>query len=342
MAPAVIRDIGLACFRRAGVSPGMSRLVVESLVVTSLRGVDSHGIRLIPHYVRAIMLGRVNMAPRLRFHKTLPGTGILEADNALGIIAGTRAMEEAIRMGNNVGMGAVAVAHSSHFGAAGLYTIKAAKRGMIGFACTHVEALVLPPNGKKPFLGTNAISIAVPCAGEDPICLDMATTTMTLNKLMMYRAAHKKIPEGLVADKNGRMTTDPTRAVYLTHFGSYKGYGFAFMVDMFSSMLSGMPWGPHLTPMFPLTGDKRNLGHFFWAINIKGFQKLETFKRRMRKMADELRTIPSVTGDSVMVPGDPEKHEYDKRIKSNRIPIPQADYASLCAVAKELGVTIDN
>jgi len=337
-APEKLRLLGSSCLTAAGVSKKNALLVADALTTTSLRGIDSHGVRLFSHYTKAILLGRVNPKPSFRFKKTMPAIGVLDADNGLGIAAGFTAMDHAISMAKKVGMGSVAVSHSSHFGAAGLYTIKAANMGMVGFACTHVEALVLPYNGRKPFFGTNAISIAVPVAGEDPICLDMATTTMTLNKLNMYKAAEATIPKGWAADVNGKITTDSQKAQYLTHFGGYKGYGFAFMVDVFSSMFTGMPWGPHIMPMFPLNDKKRNLGHYFWAINIEGFTHLSTFKKRMSTMVDELRATPSVSNQPVMVPGDPEKQQFVKRSKEGKIPIPKADLDSLITVSRELGI----
>jgi ureidoglycolate dehydrogenase (NAD+) len=333
-----LRKLGVASLAKTGVSKKSAELVVDSLITTSLRGVESHGIRLLPHYLQVIRLGRVNPKPNMTFVKTMAATGRLHADNSLGIVSGMEAMSRAISMAKKVGMGSVAVSHSSHFGAAGLYTIEAAKQGMIGFACTHVEALVLPYNGKKPFLGTNAISYAFPCAEEDPVCLDMATTTMSLNKLNMYKNSNTPIPDGWAADAEGTITTNPKRAQFLTHFGGYKGYGFAFVVDAFSSLLSGMPFGPHLTPMFPLNSTHRNLGHFFSVINIEAFEKLPIFKKRISQMVRELRSIPSVSTTPVMVPGDPEKKIFKERSAAGKIPIPRADLSALLTVAKTLRV----
>jgi ureidoglycolate dehydrogenase (NAD+) len=332
------RDFGYTCLTKTGVPRKSSQEIVDALITTSLRGVDSHGIRLLAHYIQAVQVGRINPKPVFRFTRTRSSTGILDADDGFGIAAGFYAMDQAIQMAKKTGVGAVSVSHSTHFGSAGLYTIRAAENGMIGYANTHVEALVLPFNGKKPFLGTNAISWAVPCAGEDPVVLDMATTVMTKNKLNMYKAEQKKIPIGAAADSSGRLTTNPKDAEFLMHFGGYKGYGIAFMVEVFSSMLTGMNWGPHITSMYPLTSAKRNLGHFFYAIDIEAFEKLATFKRRMRLMVEEIRRIPHVSKESVMVPGDPEKRMYEKRVKEGRIPIPEADFAVLSTVAAKLGI----
>ena len=42
--------------------------VVASLIQTSLRGVDSHGINLFPHYCRTVSAGQVNALPLSLIH----------------------------------------------------------------------------------------------------------------------------------------------------------------------------------------------------------------------------------------------------------------------------------
>ena len=40
--------------------------------LASLRGVDSHGIRLLPHYINALKNGRINGNPKFKVIKTFP------------------------------------------------------------------------------------------------------------------------------------------------------------------------------------------------------------------------------------------------------------------------------
>ena len=68
------------------------------------------------------------------FQRRLAATGCLNADDGLGHLAGYTAMEHATAMADEVGIGAVAVGHSSHFGAAGCYALAAAERGYLGMA----------------------------------------------------------------------------------------------------------------------------------------------------------------------------------------------------------------
>src|SRR5262245_18696986 len=112
----------------ANVDEDNAKHVIDGLIQTSLRGVDSHGIRLFPHYVRAVKAGRVNARPKMKFTKTGESAGRLDADHAFGHAAGALAMEHAIALAKKSGVGAVAVFNSTHFGAAAYYGLMAAEK----------------------------------------------------------------------------------------------------------------------------------------------------------------------------------------------------------------------
>lgn len=333
-----ITAFGRALFHAVSVASWHSEPVVDGLVETSLSGVDSHGIRLLPHYVRAVMVGRINKRPRFKYKKNSPSVGILDADHGFGIAAGVIAMDHAIDLAKTTGVGAISVRYSSHFGAAAIFALRAARKNMIGIAFTDVDSLVFPYGGKKTYFGTNPICFAAPMEGEEPWCLDMATSRIPLNKILAYRAAKKSLETGWGADKSGNPTTDPEKAVSPLSIGDYKGYGLAMMVAILSSLLAGMPFGQQITPMYPLDGRRRNLGHFFMAMNISSFRSIKGFKRDLSQMVRELRSItPRDAGSPVIVPRDPEKAKYILRLK-NGIPVPMNDLESYRQLAIELGI----
>lgn len=325
-------------FKKAGVPGRISSYVINGLIETSLRGVDSHGVRLMPHYIKVFQNRRINKNPKFKFKKTSSSVLIMDADHSYGIAAGNIAMEKAIKIAKRTGIGAVAVKNSSHFGAAAIYSLLAAKNNMIGLSFTHTDSLVLPFGSKKSFLGTNPICFAAPIKGESPFCLDMATTQISWNKLMMYKTQKKKLEENWAADINGITTTESERAEFLLPVGSYKGYGLGLMIEILCSLLTGMPYGPHIKPMYPLDGNKRFLGHFFMAIDISKFQNVNIFKNRMRLLIDELRNQPVARNfQNVKVAGDPEKEFYKKRLKDG-IPVLEQEFNNFITLAKELKI----
>ncbi|MDD5269592.1 MAG: Ldh family oxidoreductase [Candidatus Omnitrophica bacterium] len=321
---------------KAGVREDVSEYVSEGLVQTSLRGVDSHGIRLLPHYLAAVKGGRINPDPNYKFKKTSASTGMLDADHTFGHAAGMEAVKKAVKLAEDAGSGHIAVYNSTHFGAAAYYALEIAKHDMIGFSFTHADSLMKTYGGNRAFLGTNPISFAAPIYGEEPFCLDMATTLFNFNKIKQMREKELKAPAGAGADSEGMDTTDPNEITMLLPAGGYKGYGLSFMIEVLCSMLTGMPYGPQISKMFaaPLS-EKRLLGHFMIALRIDCFQEKEAFKKRMKRMADELRSEPVMKGvDRIRIAGDPEKEAFAKRTESG-IPLSHAEARLLKAIADE-------
>ena len=299
----------LQALKRIKVNERVARYVVDGLVQTSLRGVDSHGLRLFPHYVKAVEAGRINPKPKFKFKKTAGATGLLDADHTFGHAAGMVGMEHAIRLAQKSGIGAVSVCNSTHFGAAAIYSLLAAKKNMIGLSFTHADSLLLTYGGKRPFFGTNPICFTAPCAGEDPLCLDMATSVVTWNKIKQCKEKGQKIPSGIGADKKGKATQNVGQVASLLPIGGYKGFGLSMMIEVFCSLLSSMPFGRDIVSMYKAPiHKKRHLGHFFVAINISDFVNINVFKRRCKQMMDEVRREPKIFRRGViMVSGDPEK-----------------------------------
>ncbi len=327
---------------KAGVAHAVSGLVAEGLVQTSLRGVDSHGVRLLPHYIEGVLKGRINPDPKYKFKKTSSSTGIFNADHSFGHAAGIMAARRAVELARVAGTGHVAVYNSTHFGAAAYYSLEIAKSDMIGMSFTHADALIRSYGGRRPFLGTNPISFAAPCKGEGPFCLDMASSAITFNKVRQLREKGIPAPHGTGADRFGIDTTDPSEITMLLPMGGHKGYGLSMMVEILCSMLTGMPYGPYISNMFkaPMS-EKRFLAHYVIAIRIDCFQKKDVFKERLSLMMKELRNEPrKKAGTPIMVPGDPEKNAAKERSVKG-IPIPLPEYEALKREGLRFGVKLD-
>lgn len=321
------------------VRDDVAEYVTEGLVQTSLRGVDSHGIRLLEHYIKALRGGRINPNPQYRFKKTSPSTGLLDADHTFGHAAGMKAVEYAIGLAKKAGSGHIAVYNSTHFGAAAYYSLEIARHNMIGMVFTNTDALLKTYAGKRAFLGNNPISFAAPCADEEPFCLDMATSVVTFNKIRQWREDGVRAPLGVGANLKGIETTDPTEITMLLPIGGYKGYGLSLVVEILCSLLTGMPYGPHIPRMFeaPL-GQKRFLGHFISAIRIGCFCDEDIFKNKLSVLMKEIRNEPPLNKEiPVQVAGDPEKKIAGNR-KLKGIPLNQKEYNSLKNFSDEYGV----
>lgn len=316
-------------FEKEGICREHAFLAAEAICTASLRGTDSHGIRLLPHYLNAIKSGRIDPKAKFVFKKISPSTGILDANHGIAHAAVAKAMDHAIDLAKDAGTGFVSVKNSNHCGAMAYYGLRAAKKDMIGLAFTNATPKLQTFNSTKPFFGLNPICFTAPIEGEEPFCYDASPTVMSNNKIKMLIEQGGELPPDIVADQDGKITNDPKQAKMLIPLGGkvagYKGYAMSMVVDILCSLLSGMPNGKDVSTMYQPDGgnlsDKRYLAQFVGAIRIDVFQDVKIFKQRLKQTADAVRALPKsddVEGE-VMVPGDPEKKSTEKNLISGII-----------------------
>ena len=66
-----LSDFTRTLLGRAGYDALSADAATRAVMHGSLLGVDSHGVRLVPHYVRVVEGGRVNGRPRFSFSGSL-------------------------------------------------------------------------------------------------------------------------------------------------------------------------------------------------------------------------------------------------------------------------------
>ncbi|AGA20859.1 MULTISPECIES: ureidoglycolate dehydrogenase [Bacillus] len=313
----------------AGLNERDAEKVADVLVHADLRNVHSHGVLRTEHYVNRLLAGGINPGAQPVFKETGPVTGVLDGDDGFGHVNCDMAMDHAIDMAKKKGVGMVTAVNSSHCGALSYFVQKAADEKLLGMAMTHTDSIVVPFGGRTPFLGTNPIAYGVPAKHKKPFILDMATSKVAFGKILQAREEGKEIPEGWGVDENGEAVTDPDKVVSLSTFGGPKGYGLSIVVDVFSGLLAGAAFGPHIAKMYSGLDQKRKLGHYVCAINPAFFTDWDTFLEQMDAMIDELQQSPPAVGfERVYVPGEIEQL-HEERNKKNGISIVRSVYEFL-------------
>ena len=325
------------CLQRSRVSEDHARCLAESLVQTSLWGIDSHGIARLTHYLNRLAHGSVNPAPQIVVTRSGPATAQVAGDRGLGIVVAHRANRIAMEIAREQGVGAVGVSDSSHCGAVGLYARAAAREGLIGFAFTHSDKIAAPHGGHRPFLGTNPIAMAFPREGSEPVCLDMATTSIPWNRVMNARREGGAIAPGVAVDADGHDTTDAQQASALRPLGGpdygHKGYGLALAVELLCGPLHGNPWGPLIGPMYAELERPRRLGAFFVVLDPQRFAGGPAFAATVEQIARALAAEPGAP----KMPGDPER-EAEAQRRAEGIPIEPGLAAEMRSWSDRLGV----
>lgn len=332
-----LTEWAIAALSKVGVPPDEARLVGESLVQTSIWGVDSHGVLRLTHYLRRMTLGSIKAAAVPVVTRTGPVTAQVHGEDGLGIVHATLAMEVAIEMARENGVGVVGVGHSSHCGAMQLYTRMAAAQHLVGIAMTHSSSVVVPHGGNNKYFGTNPISIAVPRKSGAAVCLDMATSQVAWNKVLNARIEGYDLDPGVAVDSEGRPTVDPHQARAGVPLGGpiygYKGYGLAFMVDLLCGVMNGMTFGRHINNMYEDLEHPRKIGHFLMAIDPGRFAGADTLEATVDAVVADLRTQ-----GEILYPGEPEERAQEERATSG-VPIDDQALGDMREWSVRLGIS---
>ncbi|GGD60084.1 Ldh family oxidoreductase [Paenibacillus nasutitermitis] len=311
-----------------------AEIVADVLVHANLRGVDSHGVMRLPHYVSTIQSNGIHPNPAISFSRTGTVSGIVDGNDGLGHVIMHRAAQEAIQLAKEHGMGAVSSINSSHCGALSYFAQMAIDHGMVSIVVTNTDKMVAPFGGTEAFFGTNPIAFGFPAATNPPIILDMATSSVAYGKILDARQKNMAIPDHWGIDANGQATNDPHLITTLLPFGGAKGYGINLVVDILAGVLTGSPFGPHIAPMY---GDdlsiQRKLGHFMLVMDPGKFSLQSHFGSYLDQLIDELHQAPaSQENGKVMLPGEIESICEKKRLQGG-IPLDTGLYHYLMSSA---------
>ncbi len=329
-----------------GMPEAAARDSTAVMMAADLRGIDSHGISMLDIYERWKQVGkfRVGALPRVVLDR--PVLAVIDGGGGLGHHPSRLATEMAIAKARAMGLAAVSVRNSHHYGAAGVYAWQMAEAGLIGISCSGVHnAATVPTFARVPMFGTNPWAFAAPAGRNPPFVLDMATSTVAIGKLKIASFAGKPVPEGWALDAEGRPVTDSAAAYAQPRVtplggsreqGSHKGYGLAAMVEILSTQLSGATY----TPLRPKEQAPDDVGHFFLAIDPAAFRPEGGFEADMDALIDALHGCPPADpARPVLVHGDPERAAEAER-RRDGIPVPAALRASLTEVARRAGVPV--
>jgi len=325
--------------RAWGMQADLAAVTASLMSETDLLGIDSHGISMLPSYEDKLQAGTLAIGARPRVVRDGPASALLDAMGGLGYPAAAQAMEMAVDKALQLGVGAVAVRNSHHFGAAGIYARIAVKRGVVGLVASSANGVIMVPTGAAvPMLGTNPLAFGAPSARNEPFVLDMATTTVAANKVKVYDFLGKPLPSGWAMDGAGQAVTDASQAMaYIfkrpdggltplggtAEMGSHKGYGLAMMAQILGSTLTGSAFAATYAKR-RAEGQPDDIGHFFLALNPDAFRDAGSFEADLDDMIDALHdTPPAEPGRPVCVAGEPEAACRAERMAAG-IPISKA------------------
>lgn len=335
--PDALSDYVTRMFQAVGVPHADAAFTARSLVKTNLMGHDSHGVVRMPQYIAAIESGELN--PRgepVVTHET-PVTALVDGRWSLGQITARFTVQTAMDKAQTHGLAMTAPLNCGHVGRLGEWVEQAAAQELIALAFCNSGGgggLVTPHGGSQRCLGTDPIAAALPLRQQPPIVVDFATSVVAEGKIRVARNAGKTLAPGLILDAQGQPSVDPVdlyRDGMLLPAAGHKGYGLGLVMEFLGGVFTGRG-----CTIFP--GFKPGNGVLFVVMRADLFQPLDAYYADAQRLVDAVLAVrPAPGGEGVMLPGEPERRNMAQR-RQTGIPLDDATWSQLAAVAERLGV----
>jgi LDH2 family malate/lactate/ureidoglycolate dehydrogenase len=315
-------------------------IVAHCLVSADLRGVETHGLARLPIYLARLRGGLIDPRPVLVPERKTPVAAALDGQNGFGFVVGTRAMDEAVAMAREFGVGVVSARRSTHFGMAASYALRAVDAGFLALVFSNASPAMPPWGGRTMLLGTNPLAAGAPGGRHGPIVLDMSPAVAARGKIRRAEQRGEQIPIGWALDAQGRPTTDPASALagVVLPIGEHKGSGLALFMDIFGGVISGAAFAGGVGDQYKAMDRPQDVGHFFLAMRADLFITDAEYRARMDTLIERVRAGPIAEGvGEILLPGEPEVRTEAIRRRTG-IPYSAAEIATLAVEAARAGV----
>lgn len=322
-----------------GVNSAQINSVADVMAWSDLVGRSTHGIARLKIHVDRLAKGVLNPTSQPVVSKAGSSMELIDGDRGFGHHVACLAIDRAIDLARESGVGSVGVHNSNFFGAAAYYVNRAAEAGMIGLALSNSVPNVAAFGGAKPVFGTNPLGFGAPRGNGRHFLLDMATSAWSASAVRASLDRGDTLPEGVAVDEAGVQITEPRHvaASTLLPLGGAKGYGLALMIEMLTAVITGAGVSRGVASLFRDMSRSGDNGHFMLAIDISKLMPLGTYYERIEDLIETIKS--SNPNNEVLYPGEHRWRTRDDNL-ANGIPIAPGVAASLDQLARPLGLVV--
>ncbi|MGE7468503.1 Ldh family oxidoreductase [Bosea sp. NPDC003192] len=301
-----LEALARSLLERAGLPHDKAGDIAEVLVEGDLLGKSTHGLALLPLYLREIESGGMTADGEPEILHDIGACQTWDGHKLPGPWLARRATAEAIARAKRFGLGAVAIQRSHHTACLGAYLQPAIDAGclMLLTLTDPGHSSVAPFGGVTPVLTSNPIAFGAP-APDAPILIDMSTALMTNGGVAAFRQRGEHLPHPFLMDAQGRPSADPN-VIAAEPPGSilplggleagHKGFSIGLIVELLTGCLAGRGRAEG--------GDGWSAAVFILVMDPAAFGGTENFNRQVAVLAERCHAAQPRPGfDHVDLPG---------------------------------------
>lgn len=321
-------------------------IVAGHLVEANLKGHDSHGVGMLPTYVKNLSERTLFANRHVRLVKDEGPFLIGDGQLGHGQVVALELTDLAIERAREHGLAVAGLHMAHHVGRVGAYGERCAAAGLVSLHFVNVAGhgpLVAPHRGTDARFGTNPLCLTLPATERTPaIVLDFATSRIAMGKVRVAHNKGQELPAGTILDARGRPSLDPADMFSeprgaLRTFGEHKGYGLAMFAELLGGALSG---GTTISPHHPrVYGIVNNM--LTVVVDPARLGTLPYLKAEIDAFVAYCKASPAERADEpVLIPGEPERLSRARRLAEG-IPVDATSWREIVAAAGAAGLGAD-
>lgn len=321
-------------FLNAGLAETQADICAQIHCESSCDGVFSHGLNRVARFVDYVKKGWVNIDARPESVKSFGSIEIYDGQRGIGITNALFAVDRAMTLASEHGVGIVGLRNTTHWMRGGTYGWKAVEKGYAAICWTNTESCMPAWGAKDTRVGNNPFVMAVPMQ-EGALVLDMAMSQYSYGKLQVTRLKGEKLPYPGGFDKDGNLTDVPgpiEESMRILPTGYWKGSGLAIMLDAMAAFLTA---GSPTNEIDKIQqGSCTGASQVFMVFDPQHFGGKAFSEAMATSVAEYVNASTPAEGKSeVRYPGETTQRNR-VNFRANGIPVDDGVWAEIQALAK--------
>lgn len=297
----------------------------------SMAGVFSHGLNRFPRVIEYLKKGEIDPEVQAECVMSMGAMERWDGHRGFGPLNAKLAMDRAVELAGQFGIGIVALGNNNHWMRGGSYGWQAADQGCIGICWSNTCPNMPAWGGMDRKIGNNPMILAVPRSNGDHVVIDCAVSQFSYGKLEDCRLKGIQLPVPGGYDTQGNLTTDPAeieKTWRVLPMGYWKGSGISIALDLIATVLTN----GNSVQKIGTFGDEVGLTQIMIAIDPGKFNSTELTDQIVNDIVADIKSsVPVQEGGEVYYPGELEL----KSIRENRelgIPVVEEKWNEVCSL----------